>query len=104
MIDQEDMADYTCAFGPERIGDPWTAILVKGAHLSDGLLRCVTSPLTKLFAESLSFEVRPTARTISAPTAACLRPFFPPCIAYARSACFASRYSTSACTANVRAP
>ena len=68
MIDQEDMADYTCAFGSERSGDPrsggpqndprsGTALLVKGIHLFHGTMRCVTLPLTKAIAETMGFEV-----------------------------------------------
>ena len=68
MIDQVEMADYTCAFGPERSGDPrsggpqndprsGTALLVKGVHLLLGAMRCVTLPLTKAIAETMGFEV-----------------------------------------------
>ena len=72
MIDQEEMADYTCAFGPETSGDPrsggpqndprsGTALLVSGRHLFDGAMRCVTVPLNKARAATMGFEVRTLA-------------------------------------------
>ena len=72
MIDQEDMADYTCAFGPETSGDPrsggpqndprsGTALLVSGRHLFDGAMRCVSVPLNKARAATMGFEVRTLA-------------------------------------------
>ena len=68
MVDQEEMADYTCAFGPETSGDPrsggpqndprgGTALLVSGRHLFDGAMRCVTVPLNKARAATMGFEV-----------------------------------------------
>ena len=102
MIDQKEMADYTCAFGRERSGDPrggpgdpggpggpqndprsGTAILVKGVHLFHGVMRCVTLPLTKSLAETMGFDVSllaSTACTASAPTvASALSARLPPC-------------------------